>query len=188
MKRLHPRPAFCKHQAGACRLAGLPPAAQALSTGPALQRLAALLAVSRPDALPAAWFAATALGRAAACQPALGQTAAATGALAALVPLLQGPGNLQLAALAAMLQLVMCSRQNAHPDRLLQVGFARQALLCIVPACFHLGCSSQGAAGHANSAGKLIKPPRLQPQAPCCRQAGCCTLSHDEGTAASLPA
>ena len=123
----------CTHRvtADVCRLAGLLPAAQALSTGPALQRLVALLASSQPDALPAAWFAATALGRAAACQPALGQTAAATDALAALMRLLQGPGSLQQAALAAILQLVICGNQDAHPDRLLQVGSARQALLSL---------------------------------------------------------
>ena len=61
----------------------------------------------------------------------MGQTAAATGVLAALVRLLQGPGSLQQAALTAMLQLVMCSKQGARPDHLLQVGAARQKLLSL---------------------------------------------------------
>ena len=143
----------CAHRmtAGACRLAGLLPAAQALNTRPALQRFVALLAASQPEALPAAWFAATALGRAAACQPALGQTAAATDVLAALVRLLQGPGSLQQAALAAILQLVMCSKQDAHPNRLLQVGTARQALLSVSSDFYLSGYTSQVAVGCADS-------------------------------------
>ena len=92
----------------------------------------------------------------------MGQTAAATGVLAALVRLLQGPGSLQQAALTAMLQLVMCSKQGAHPDHLLQVGAARQKLLSVfLSVTLHSGCTSQVAPGRADFcvAADFSKPP-----------------------------